>query len=432
MRNNDNSMSFNIEEMGQWLHSQNEAIEIVTRKELTLMDIMGISHLENQWSKIYQFFLTSPSDSHTNHGFGDVFIRSLEQFLKERGLNCYKGWLNNYEVITEYPCKATKDDKSTYKRIDILIREKHKKGNKQKAIIIENKVRHTLDENNLALYAKTIFNKGCTDIILIVLTLDRIDNSSVYLEKSNELEKLKTELRSKTLEYVNITHVEYMKKIEESINKEFIIKSKYDYLFKDFYRNIMNQANVMTDEEYRFFNENYLNIKKVSEIYNKIVENTYKPQLENVFKERFFFKFFDNQNDTFIRLGYKERDDVYLTIFIDRLWKEDNPYITIILELQRRALNSVQELEKDNSPRLKNIRNEINIENIKFHDDNGVQLNDNEKDYMHYASWDEEIKDKKPDAFAKYLKERINDNLPIYKLGTEIINLLNNLDNKTI
>ena len=245
MQNILNDMGTNIKILSQWLHSKNEEIEDVTRKELTIMDIVGIPHLENHWSKIYQFFLSTPSSNHPNHGLGDVFIRGLEKVLRDKGLSCEDGWLKDFEVLIEYPCISTLGDKTTYKRIDILLR------NKQKAIIIENKVHHTLEGNNLKLYAKTVLDEGCKDIKLIVLSLSNMEDEPIYQEKVRELDELQG-----NIEYANITHVEYIKAIEEILPQESIEKTRYYDLYKDFYQNIMNQTNVMTDEEYVFFCEN--------------------------------------------------------------------------------------------------------------------------------------------------------------------------------
>lgn len=406
-------MYINIEELGQWLHSNNEKIVEITKKKLTLMDIVGISHLENQWSKIYQFFLTIPSKDYPDHGFGDIFIRSLEQILFDKGLKCKNGWLNDFEVLTEYPCESTLDDKTTYKRIDILLR------NKQKAIIIENKVRHTLEGNDLKLYAKTILDEGCTDIKLIVLSLQDLEDEIIYKEKVRELEDL---IRlGINLEYANVTHEDFMRKIEENLTLSNIKRSKYYDLYKEFNQNIMNQANVMTDDEYRFFRSNYEQVRKVSDLYKKIVKS-YNNELKSIFRNSidFTFKNLENEDNLFVQLGFMERNDVLLTIFFDRLWKNDNPYITIILELQgdaKRIIGNANPLQ------LKQLRETVNDERIKYYDDKGIDLK-RDKFWMHYASWDAPVKNVRPKEFSKYLYQLINKDFSMYMLGKRLIDYL--------
>lgn len=407
-------MSTNIEILNQWLCYKGNEIEDVTRKEPTIMDIVGISRLENQWSKIYQFFLTLPSKNHPNHGFGDIFIRSLEKVLKDKGLGCEEGWLNNFDVFVEYPCASSQEETITYKRIDILLK------NKQKAIIIENKVRHTLEGNDLKLYANTVLNEGCTDLKFVVLSLFNMEDDQIFKNKVQELNKLKNP--ENIIEYANITHVEYARAIEEQLALKSIEQSKYYDLYKDFFQNIMNQSNVMTDEEYDFFSKNYKKVKMVSDLYKKIIKS-YKEELNKVFKENAYFnyKYLENDDNLFIQLSYKDRNDVLLSIFFDRLWKTDSPYITIILELQGDAKRRILSEESI-------IKLETEADNIKYHNDNGVELKKCDKNkWMHYASWDAHVEevDVAPTEFARYLKQLINKDFSMFLLGKHLIDFLN-------
>ena len=99
------------------------------------MDITGVTHHENMWSDIYKFFFHEEESHHLN----DLFIRSLEQLLGR------EDFLRDFSVKRE--CVVDED-----KRIDLLLYNESTRN----AIIIENKVNHSLD-NDLNLYQNSVY-----------------------------------------------------------------------------------------------------------------------------------------------------------------------------------------------------------------------------------------------------------------------------------
>lgn len=67
-------MDLNIKEIHSWLKSQNHLPKRKLRKE-TLLDIMGIEHLENHWSYIYKYFF----DPNGSHGMSRLFVDTLQK-----------------------------------------------------------------------------------------------------------------------------------------------------------------------------------------------------------------------------------------------------------------------------------------------------------------------------------------------------------------
>ena len=137
-----------FENLQHWVNS----IKVIPQPkswDRSLMDITGVTHHENMWSDIYKFFFLE----NEQHQMGDLFIRSLEELI---GLNHF---LSDFTVKREF---VVDDDN----RIDLLL---YKKAS-HRAIIIENKVNHSLN-NDLNLYQRSVMKKlgDKSDIKTIVL-----------------------------------------------------------------------------------------------------------------------------------------------------------------------------------------------------------------------------------------------------------------------
>ena len=96
-------MEVNIQELEVWLDQHKDSIPERSKWKRTMMDIAGITKLENQWSYIYLFFL-NPKEA---HHFGDLFIRSLEQVI-----GCDQGWLQNFKVEREVQTKVEHENQT--------------------------------------------------------------------------------------------------------------------------------------------------------------------------------------------------------------------------------------------------------------------------------------------------------------------------------
>ena len=155
----------------------------------SLMDITGVTHHENMWSDIYKFFFLE----NEQHQMGDLFIRSLEELI---GLNHF---LSDFTVKREF---VVDDDR----RIDLLLYNK----NRRRAIIIENKVYHSLN-NDLNLYQRSVMKMlgDKSDIKTIVLGMHHYDLTH-YNKQASEIE-----LSNR----FSITHKELLDKVFENLSK---------------------------------------------------------------------------------------------------------------------------------------------------------------------------------------------------------------------
>ena len=169
----------NYNELQNWL---DDLKKIPTRppRKRTLMDITGIKHHENLWSDIYQFFFTINEE----HLLGDLFIRNLESLI-----SIQPSFLDSFSVTREFSVNE--------KRIDLLLCD----NRNSRAIIIENKVNHILN-NDLNLYYTKVQEKGYSDVIVIVLGLQRY-NLKLY-KRANKIPSDKL---------FSITHQELMEEL---------------------------------------------------------------------------------------------------------------------------------------------------------------------------------------------------------------------------
>ena len=147
---------------------------------------------------------------------GDLFIRSLEELI---GLGHF---LIDFTVEREF---VVNDDK----RIDILLYTK----DSRKAIIIENKVYHSLN-NDLNLYQRSVRKMlgGKADVKTIVLGMHHY-NLALY-KQASEIE---------TSNKFSITHKELLDKVFDNLSAYIKdARTEYIFLLKEFYKNICNMT----------------------------------------------------------------------------------------------------------------------------------------------------------------------------------------------
>ena len=190
-----------MEQVQKWLDAL-ESIPVAKGWQRSLMDITGIKHHENMWSDIYKFFFLE----NEQHQMGDLFIRSLEELI---GLNHF---LSDFTVKREFVVDGDR-------RIDLLLYNK----NLRRAIIIENKVYHSLD-NDLNLYQRSVMKMlgDKSDIKTIVLGMHHY--SFTRYEQASEIKP--SNLFSITHKEL-LTNDEIWKTFLDDFNKMSIEKLTY-------------------------------------------------------------------------------------------------------------------------------------------------------------------------------------------------------------
>ena len=400
-------MEVNIQELEVWLDQHKDSIPERSKWKRTLMDIAGITKLENQWSYIYLFFL-NPKEA---HHFGDLFIRSLEQVI-----GCDQGWLQNFKVEREVQTKVEHENQTNISnskgRIDLLLTDFDQK----RAILIENKVFHVLDGNDLIGYKKYVETHYAVNVTGIVLSLHNLTEKR-YLKKI------------KNSDYINVTHEEFIKTVDENIDKYTIDKQSIYYkLYQDFKQNIINVSNEMKPERFNFFIMNYSYIQEISFI-NKEITSIYKDCFKELSIKDYSVKNGVGENDLYLQLQYDKNPSILLTIFYDRIWKnysdtKQSTSFTIALELQKDVMKSFMRNDFLQKAKKKYENSNLCFEGAKDKDG---------KLWWHFALVDVELSvdDVKPEEFKRFLENYLDQTPPICKLCAEIIDYSNKTSNDT-
>jgi len=224
------NQEYNIEELEAFL--QKVDIPKIKASPKTFLGIAKQPHYENVLSNIYAFYF-NPGEE---HGLGDLFIKSFVEVINIKLKKVHKtefSFENDFDIDTEYP---TIKDKETGKkgRIDLLLM------GYDKAIIIENKVYHILN-NNLKNYWETI---KVSNKIGILLSLKPMS--------------------AKNKDFINITHLEFLNQV--MMNLEGYIHNandKYLVFLKDLNQNIINLSKPMETKDLQFY---YKHLEKLNNI----------------------------------------------------------------------------------------------------------------------------------------------------------------------
>lgn len=303
-----------IQQLQQWLDELSD-IPKPTVWDTSLMDIIGIKDHETLWSYIYAFFFSE----NEQHNMGDLFIRSLEQLI---GLN--DDFISDFSVDRE---KVVKDDK----RIDLLLCNK----DDHRAIIIENKVNHILD-NDLNLYYNSIKKELGRGNIVKTIVLGLHHYNIFEYEKANQID---------TKDKYSITHKQLLDKVFENLPLYLNdARIEFIYLLKEFYKNINNMDNQLDPLMLDFVSNpnNTQRVALIHDIYSRIIkyasdimeckiDSTLKNNLASMGIEcksqNGFVKYFFPNTDNQIMLTVFYRDRIFST--------ESNPHIHIVLEVQK-------------------------------------------------------------------------------------------------
>ena len=303
-------MSENLEDLQTWLSECK--IPQKVKREKSFMNIAGIGHLENNWSLIYAYFF-NPKEKHQ---LGRLFIDTFKALI-ERVSSKTVPQLDTFSIIREH---STEDEK----RIDLLIK------NEKEAIIIENKV-HAKLYNPLPSYWESVKSPNKIGVILSL--------HKILVKDTN---------------FINITHEEFAKAINEALPQYSSSASQEVLCFlRDFINNIENETHAMNEEELKFYYsfDNREKIKRLSEIRSNVI-NYISRTIENKDLIDFVLK---NNN---LKLTLREKNNkeytyycyndypkqIMLTLEYNSLWnyRTNGCRIKMYLEVQGEILKFVE------------------------------------------------------------------------------------------
>ncbi|NDP21448.1 MAG: PD-(D/E)XK nuclease family protein [Paludibacter sp.] len=358
----------------------------IKRRPKTFLGIAKQPHYENVMSNIYAFYF----NVNEVHGMHDLFITSLLELINETTLGKLKNVneINDFDVDTEV---------TTIKggRIDLLL------SSQDHAIIIENKVYHTLN-NDLQDYWSSIrvIDNNEDNKIGIVLSLNKLNIIHP--------------------QFVNITHLDFLKRVIQNSGSYLMeAKDKYVVFLKDFYQNTLNMSKSELDsKELKFYFDNQAKIIEAKDFYFAVRTHVAN-QVEQVVKlieEPFILQTPKGKYGERLRFYLSPKNkNLMITVFFNRLLTIERRLI-LVVELKEGLLQS-----KEHYKQINFTEEEGFINKPEFY------TNGNSR-YCHFAEMTYILNDDEVSNLAQFIAEKLNTDglLSIYRKLNEFIEKSNN------
>jgi hypothetical protein len=288
----------------------------IKKRPKTFLGIAKQPHYENVMSNIYAFYFKVEEV----HGMQDLFINSLLEIINESRLGSLKkvNEINDFGVETEVSTKKGG-------RIDLLL------SSQDHAIIIENKVYHTLN-NNLEDYwnsIKVTDNKE-DNKIGIVLSLNKLNVTHKH--------------------FINITHLELLKRVIQNLGY-YVMEAKDQYVvfLKDFYQNSINLSkSEMDSKELKFYFDNQPKIIEVKDFHFAVrthISNQVEQACELVDED---LQLPTSKGEVNKRLRFylsPKNKNLMITVFFEKLLTPEKRLI-LIVELKDGLLKNKEQYHK--------------------------------------------------------------------------------------
>lgn len=274
----------------------------------TFLEIAKQPHYEVVLSNIYAFFFNINEE----HGFGSLFIDSLITLIGQKSNKAFN-------VKAEF---SVETEKITLRggRIDILL------FNSEQAIIIENKVYHTL-ENDLFDYWNSIKRNEKVGIVLSLKPADQYD-----LKKAG---------------FINILHRELLDEVYKN-NKviDAAVSSKYQIFLEDLFHNTIKLSTKMDRKKLEFYFQHQKEIKALSTLENS-VRNHVRSEIDRAILD-LDYKLIGNASNSNTLAYYRsaKNSNLMLTIIFNNVLSSKRQ-LEIIIEVNGKEIKKCQELTKD-------------------------------------------------------------------------------------
>jgi hypothetical protein len=285
----------------------------IKKRPKTFLGIAKQPHYENVMSNIYAFYFKVEEV----HNMQDLFINSLLEIINESKLGSLKkvNDIADYEVETEISTKKGG-------RIDLLL------SSQDHAIIIENKVYHTLNNDLEDYWTSTKVTDGIEDNkIGIVLSLNKLNVTHKH--------------------FVNITHLEFLKRVIQNLGHYVMeAKDKYVVFLKDFYQNSINLSkSEMDSKELKFYFDNQPKIIEVKDFHFAVRDHIYN-QVEdvvNLIDEDLLLVKSKGEPNKRLRFFLSPRNkNLMFTVFFEKLLTPERGLV-LIVELKNELLRNKEQ-----------------------------------------------------------------------------------------
>ncbi|MEZ7515349.1 PD-(D/E)XK nuclease family protein [Flavobacterium frigidarium] len=353
----------------------------IKKRPKTFLGIAKQPHYENVMSNIYAFYF-NVNEVHNMH---DLFINTLLEIINESKLGDQKkvNEIIDFDVDTEV---------STMKggRIDLLL------SSQDHAIIIENKVYHTLN-NDLQDYwnSTKVTNNKEENKIGIVLSLNKLSASHK--------------------DFINVTHLELLKRVVQNLGNYIMnAKDKYVVFLKDFYQNCINLSkSEMDNKELKFYFDNQIKIIEAKD-FHFAVRTHITNQIEQV------AGLIDDKVELLIPKGdlnkrirsfqSSKNRNLLITVIFDKLITPERE-LTIIVKLENELLKN-----KEQYNAITFTEEEKSRVKPTFYTDQNLR-------WCHFAGQSYTLNEDQVSTLAQFIVEKLKEDglLSIYRKLNDII-----------
>ena len=367
---------YNIEKLEEFLRDHN--IPEIKANPKTFLGIAKQPHYENVLSNIYAFYF-NPSEE---HGLNDLFIMSFVDLINEKTEGKFE-ISNDFDVFTEVSTKKGG-------RIDLLLQ------NEEKAIIIENKVNHYLNNDLDDYWNSTEPNTKKA----VVLSLKKI-HQILPIDDSDKV------TYPKPYPFINITHLEFLDEVMKK-SGDYLLNAtdKYIIFLKDLYQNIINLSNQMETKNIQFYYNHQEKLNDIAKLKFAVRDHIAKEvelACNLVNTELKIQKVFLNKprGDNGKRLRYYKLDkneELMFTIIFDGLLSSKRTLLFIV-ELNGSALNDkggYKSIEFNENEKKDNVLNE------DFYESKGY--------WAHFASKEsDKLSDSDIEKLSEYIASKLKE-----------------------
>lgn len=287
--------------------------------ETGFFEISGTASSEAVNSRVYRWFL----DRKENPQLAPLFCDALQHLALDK---LGRDGVTKHLTLQEYEC-SLEVETSSRKRIDILMDDTAA----QSAIIIENKLHHSLQNDLLDYWNHVLY------------PVDQKLGVLLTLHQTNVPDEFKSR-------FVNVTHLEWIEAVEAEGIPVGLPLHTYG-LMTDFFNSIRNQSrDARINEQARFFFDHRSQVARVIECWKEA-----KAHIESELKrvaEQLQLSHEKGKGDYCYLKDHHERFDVFYTVVYENLLSSEDSTITIIIELISNAMQYVDFLDKsiDGSP----------------------------------------------------------------------------------
>ncbi|MDM1465239.1 PD-(D/E)XK nuclease family protein [Myroides odoratimimus] len=344
-----------------------------TQIQDTFFSATKMTRREELWTNLYAFFF----DCNAQHNQGTLFIETFLKIINQKFILKDEITLQNFYTL--------KTEEPTLKggRIDLLIEDK------KTSLIIENKVSHHLN-NDLKDYYDSITNQNKIGIVLSIKKYSKSELTEHFINITHE-------------ELIQAMYLAYEKSKEQG-------ELKYNILFEEFYKNVINESKTINMEQVNFYLNNTEKVNDIVAIKKQYELHIAKHlnDIKDSYEENFEVIHLDQRHILYLK--NKRNNNLMITIVYDNL-VQGKPELHFFVELQHDLLQT--------------FRSEYKLENFNFDENEKkclvTEFTKNKGKWGHFAYQHFDLSQENISNLAEFITNELNKSAVLH-IYTKIVN----------